>query len=939
MAYEAKFIIAAENRVKQGLDDAKKDLTGFSDAAENIGKRLKEALTVTAIVVGFEKLGKAAFDCFVEFGEGERRIKQLKIALDNNETSFSRATRLIDEMRGMSLASKDQIEGLVAELATLGKSDAEIDRITRAAVNLSNVTGQDLNSAFTLINGTFTGTAGKLEKLIPQIGDLKKEQLEAGGAVDLINGKFGEMSAQLAENNIPQKIKNIQDAWGDFKENLGEAVAPIFNPILEGINRIIEGWNNAAKAAKLHDQILTSSSYTQKIALTQSLLETQKEQLRLFDQGIGGKTIERIQKQLTSRDLDPQTKMMLQESLDVWQGQRDAIVSAINVSEATITDLKRIWQKIPAGKLAPQDLIPTVSLLGQPTSGAGGAMGGAGGGTGTSGSTGTTSSQASDFFSDSWTRHYQALGEQFTSTLSQASSYISDSWSRHYQKAAEAYNEVIASNVPEMDFWHKLFILENKGEGEFGAFPELPTSQASDYVSDSWSRHYEVAFKSFSDSLDKMTAGVDYQNMLMDNFSIGTEEAVNDFNSAREQLRKIKEYWDEHPLTGAELARSEGMNRMGRIALGIEAPNVYEPSPADTYRELMTEQEYQWSLAMNKLGESILNSFSQASDYVSDSWSRHYQKLGEIWQEEKNTLALMEKFAPTTSGQYSMSGWKMGYQLWQLQTENQYKDPLAGKGFARQFETALEPLKRTLGEKISDLGVKLYNWGNNNGGTVGNIVSGAGIWLTGAGLGLDNIFGAIGGLAGKFWGLIESVSSLRQILDPITTILKAALQVIQPMLDTILTPIVGILQILGQTIGQMLLPVLQALAPVIKFLGDAFVWLYNNVIGPVGNLMFKIFATIWNAIASAINSLLGWLGVHLGTIDTSIDVLKKIDAGALQTAGASAVGQTAAQSASYRSQSITINIYQEAPVVGSGGMTEFARIIRGEFERLGYYGA
>jgi len=61
----------------------------------------------------------------------------------------------------MSLASKDEIEGLVAELATLGKSDAEIDRITRAAVNLSNVTGQDLNTAFTLINGTYAGTAGK----------------------------------------------------------------------------------------------------------------------------------------------------------------------------------------------------------------------------------------------------------------------------------------------------------------------------------------------------------------------------------------------------------------------------------------------------------------------------------------------------------------------------------------------------------------------------------------------------------------------------------------------------------------------------------------------------------------------------------------------------------------------------------------------------------
>lgn len=292
---DAKVLVSAENRLKQGLDDAKKDLLGFGDAAEAIGNKLKNALTVTAIVVGLEKLGKAAFDCFVEFGEGERRIKQLKIALDNNETSFNRATRLIDEMRGMSLASKDQIEGLVTELATLGKSDAEIDKITRAAVNLSNVTGQDLNSAFTLINGTYAGTAGKLEKLIPELADLTKEQLAAGGAADLINGKFGEMSRQLAEDNIPQKIKNIKDGWDDLKQNFGQAVAPIFNPILEGINQIITGWNKAAEAADLHYKVLRATSFTEKISLTQNLKQNAQERLRLWDQS-NSATVERIQK-------------------------------------------------------------------------------------------------------------------------------------------------------------------------------------------------------------------------------------------------------------------------------------------------------------------------------------------------------------------------------------------------------------------------------------------------------------------------------------------------------------------------------------------------------------------------------------------------------------------------------------------------------------------
>lgn len=896
MAYEAKFIIAAENRVKQGLDDAKKDLTGFSDAAENIGKRLKEALTVTAIVVGFEKLGKAVFECFQEFGEAERRLLRLKVALGDNESSVSKMERLIGDLKKQTLASKDEIENLVGELAMLGKSDTEIEKISRATVNLSNVTGQDLNSAFILINGTFTGTAGRLERLIPQIGDLKKEQLEAGGAVDLINGKFGEMSAQLAENNIPQKIKNIQDAWGDFKENLGEAVAPIFNPILEGINRIIEGWNNAAKAAKLHDQILTSSSYTQKIALTQSLLETQKEQLRLFDQGIGGKTIERIQKQLTSRDLDPQTKMMLQESLDVWQGQRDAIVSAINVSEATITDLKRIWQKIPTGKLAPQDLIPTVSLLGQPTGGAGGGNGGRAGE--------TPDEKLLSKFAPITTGPYSARGYAF------AMQYWEQFEKPQPFDLLKSLSDAYAGNIDII------------GDQLSGAANNLATIVEGDIVPEA--DRLSIAMAGITGTVEGEIGPV-FSNAIneIDFAQIGEAMLLN-FAPPKTKSEELSEaYAGNVDAIGATTGRLSGV--LTSATTDIES---YSDALSDAMAG-MTDAILTFNPALEKSVEELNTNLL----LYEESFLLNFAP----------PKTLEEQLSEAYAGNVDIIGGTSGIPASLSQDVSEianYTKLLSTKSWFRSEGKAIfQPLERTPGEKISDIGVKLYNWGNNKGGTVGNIASGAGGLIASAGLGLDKIFGPIGGLVDKFLGIISSVGALQQILDPVTTILQAAFQVIQPMLDTILTPIVGILQILGQTIGQLLLPILQALTPIVKFLGDAFVWLYNSVVLPVGNLMYKIFATIWNAIASAINFLLGWLGVHLGTIDTSIDVLKKIDAGALQTAGASAVGQTAAQSANYRSQSITINIYQEAPVVGSGGMTEFARIIRGEFERLGYYGA
>jgi hypothetical protein len=48
---------------------------------------------------------------------------------------------------------------------------------------------------------------------------------------------------------------------------------------------------------------------------------------------------------------------------------------------------------------------------------------------------------------------------------------------------------------------------------------------------------------------------------------------------------------------------------------------------------------------------------------------------------------------------------------------------------------------------------------------------------------------------------------------------------------------------------------------------------------------------------------------------------------------------TAVSSASYQGATqVTINIYQEAPVVGEGGMRAFAKMIKTEFDELEYYG-
>ena len=932
--YQAKFIIASENRIKEGLQKAEQDLNSFNVATEKIGEKIKNALSFAAVVYSFEKLGKAAFDCFKEFGEAERRIQRLQIALGGSETAVSRMEQLIGDLKKQTLASKDQIEDLVGELAMLGKSESEIEKISRAAVNLSNVTGQDLNSAFMLINGTFTGTAGRLERLIPEIGNLSKEQLAAGVAVDLINTKFGEMSRQLAENNIPQKIKNITDNWSDLKENLGETVAPLFNPIIEGINRIIEGWNNATKASKLHADFLTKASYNQKIIAQEGLVQIYTEQLRLFDQANSG-TIAKIKKSIedAKRIGDTQTRMMLEDALAVLEGKRKEIVQNIITAEALITDLKKAWAATPVAKLNPGDLVKPVALL--PTTG---------GTTKTTGTTGGGTAEtpggakplifgpwgvpdadyerwdhAVDVFSDDvdqMARYYAMFGTPTHGQSGITPPVLGAGGASIREQVLAMIDPNIRSLVMELQNIatgkSKLQLLRlDTGAGErfaptvahgettitsWGGRVFIPRSDFAEqiaegigkidtYLSDAadalspadsaWSKRYQAAYAAWDEQIQTIQTGADYTSLLMDNFELGTEDAVAAFNKARENLIAIKEYWEQNPLTGADLARSLGLNELGKRG-GQPLPQTETPPQ---WQPPMTLQEEALGLAYNQMGMS---------------WLLGTPRLGQ---------------SAMTPEKLGAGGASIQEQVAAMSDQTGFFEFLKS-GFTGAF--------------------------NDIGQSISGIISG--FSTSGADL-LAQLTGALGPLASAIQPLMQIFMSANPILAALIPIIQAAAQYLSPIISQLLAPLMGILQIIGQTLGAVLAPILQILSPIIELVGKAFVWLYNHVIRPIANGLIWIFTAVQNAIAHVINAFSWLTGISVQYASYEDAKLQKIEYGDVVQAGANAAGATAAQSANYRSQSITINIYQEAPVVGSGGMTEFARIIRGEFERLGYYGA
>lgn len=183
--------------------------------------------------------------------------------------------------------------------------------------------------------------------------------------------------------------------------------------------------------------------------------------------------------------------------------------------------------------------------------------------------------------------------------------------------------------------------------------------------------------------------------------------------------------------------------------------------------------------------------------------------------------------------------------------------------------------------------------------------------------------------------LMPLVEQSARFLTGIFNTLGLVLKPIVSFISTLLTPIIMRLTMVLETLQ----PILEAISGAVLLVSTVFEW--------VGSWIKHIFAVIFNALASI--NIMGWRplsGLHVdddGTPasieDMYLENLKKMHMGYEYSPVESASMNQALSAAQYRgATSVTINIYAEAPIVGEGGMREFARMIRDEFDALNYYG-
>lgn len=821
---KAQVTISAKNNLPEGMRGAKRDLDQFSLYAQQLGNKLKSALSVASIAAaaaaGVKLLIDAGRKCVQEFTEAEKVSKRLTAVWENVGKVTGKSVKELDDyaegMEKVTYFTSESIKeaGLLLA-ATESLTEEGFDRALQASIDLAAAMGEDVTSAASTLSRAIQEPEASLSRL-KSIGvsftDAEKEQIKAltdanklYEAQDIILGKVeGKYRgvAQAIADTPSGKLDEIKDTLGDIRETLGEgimgALSPAFNFILEMLHKIHQWARDHVDESKFWDEVGTSTSHNLYQDYSESFLEKRRadtlqdiaDQLEMMGSGGWGQFLTEnlespledilmIQQDNLAQIMEQYAKYVYGDNYEDWLGTIGGFMEQINDQyEPLLKVLNTIDGALEeyANPLAIPDFLKTEY---------------------SAGTTGTNDSPLAAFL-----KAYQSSSE----------SYQLKTYRAVIAQAQELYDQISSGSAQQIQQMFK----------EAGLDPATTTRS-------SVLREIMEIIEDYSEKIDGL---------------IQEEEGVKEAAAAQiDPLKKIVTNTEGKTLIGA---LGEGIGDLiANIRASIRGEETYSTSDQDLS-------------AGSRLMQYALQSFGEAGEVISEL-SANMAAMGPILG------------AIVTALKYVIEGLAEAL----------------GPMLHEFIQGGLEPL-RELGRAIGQILLPILK-------DVMPLVRQSADMLIGLFRTLGNILQPV-------------VSLISSLILPLTQEISLYMSILEPILKVItgvLASFAGVFAYVAQAIRWIF-------AEVVNWMASWIPWM-DAIDNPGNPGNFEDFVNAyWN------NAMAGW--------DTS-------------ASGASASTEVAVASAAYRGATqVTINIYAEGPIVGDGGMREFARMIRDEFDALNYYG-
>ena len=278
MSKKATIKITSDTKdAETGLDKVSKKINEFSKSNnQNLSglKRLNGAITgavksfgavgaaVGVAVTAIKKANEAIKETTELYRVQATAEKQLEVAARNNpyldDGSVMQLKNYASQLQRISTVGDEQLLPMMAQLASAGRTQEEIQNIMSAALDVSASGMMSLDSAVTALNKTFSGSTGTLGNQIAELKGLTKEELESGKAIDIVAEKFKGMSEETAK--ATGSTEQLKNAMSDYKEEVGATFEKKLAPMRRFFTELIQGWADAKKAKREYEEAVEANT-------------------------------------------------------------------------------------------------------------------------------------------------------------------------------------------------------------------------------------------------------------------------------------------------------------------------------------------------------------------------------------------------------------------------------------------------------------------------------------------------------------------------------------------------------------------------------------------------------------------------------------------------------------------------------------------------------
>lgn len=270
--------------------------------------------------------------------------KQLEVAAQNNPYLDHNSVRQLEDyashLQSVSTVGDESLIPMMAQLASAGRTQTEIQEIMSAALDVSASGMMSLDEAVKALNKTYSGTAGQLGNQITAIKSLTAEQLKNGEAIKIIAEQFKGMAEQTtAATGSAEQLKN---AAGDLKEEFGavfeEASVPMRKFFTEAFSNLSSYLSELRKTREDAEAVLAALERAKKgVASLEDfeIIESGAEQLI-------NKNLDKIDElqakydKLSERKQKGSAGQKLKEEMDELERLNDGYIQIIELANVEI---------------------------------------------------------------------------------------------------------------------------------------------------------------------------------------------------------------------------------------------------------------------------------------------------------------------------------------------------------------------------------------------------------------------------------------------------------------------------------------------------------------------------------------------------------------------------------------------------------------------------